>query len=82
MIVSPKLWYAVNETLSFYCNDDVRRVANSETTCSANGTWIPPPTCVSTTVCRGFVCILPHLEPGIAVVRLHECGRFGTAGLA
>ncbi|NXA24697.1 CR1L protein, partial [Ibidorhyncha struthersii] len=69
VIVSPKLWYAVNETLSFYCNRDVRQFINSETTCSANGTWIPPPTCKKRDTCEkilrnreAFQCGVPLTE--------------------
>ncbi|NWX72640.1 CR2 protein, partial [Alca torda] len=69
MAIHPlKLWYAVNETLSFYCSHDGRRV-NSESTCSANGTWIPPPTCKKRDTCEkilrhreAFQCGIPLTE--------------------
>lgn len=81
VIYPTKLLYEVNETLSFHCGRNSRSTVNSKTTCSAKGTWIPPPTCVSTTTCPGFVCILPHLQSGIALVQLHEWGCFVTGGL-
>uniref|UniRef100_A0A8C6JJ95 Uncharacterized protein n=1 Tax=Melopsittacus undulatus TaxID=13146 RepID=A0A8C6JJ95_MELUD len=45
VIYSLKLWYNVNETLVYSCKRDGRQTSSSETTCSANGTWVPPPTC-------------------------------------
>ena len=61
VIYSSKSQYEVNETLSFYCEHEGYQSVHSKITCAADGTWIPPPTCVSTTVCPGFICILPHL---------------------
>ncbi|XP_041278458.1 complement receptor type 1-like [Onychostruthus taczanowskii] len=40
-----KLWYEVNETVPFYCKRDGHARAPSRTTCSADGTWTPPPMC-------------------------------------
>ncbi|NXN47641.1 CR1L protein, partial [Rhinoptilus africanus] len=68
-IRSPKLWYAVNETLLFYCRSDGRQLVNSESTCSANGTWTPPPTCKKRDTCEkilrhreAFQCGIPLTE--------------------
>ncbi|NXR50646.1 CR1L protein, partial [Hippolais icterina] len=46
-----KLHYEVNETVSFICRQDRNLGTRFKTTCSADGTWTPPPTCVSTTSC-------------------------------
>uniref|UniRef100_A0A8C3KQM4 Sushi domain-containing protein n=1 Tax=Calidris pygmaea TaxID=425635 RepID=A0A8C3KQM4_9CHAR len=43
-IQNPKLWYSVKETLRFHCKQGGRSLGPSESTCSVNGTWIPPPT--------------------------------------
>ncbi|NXK07757.1 CR2 protein, partial [Herpetotheres cachinnans] len=68
-IYSRKLWYEVNETLSFYCKRDGRHSANSEITCSANGTWMPTPTCKKRDTCEkilrnreAFQCGVPLTE--------------------
>ncbi|XP_053853872.1 complement receptor type 2 [Vidua macroura] len=58
-----RLWYEVNETVPFYCKRDG---APSKTTCSADGTWTPPPTCRRSDVCErvlrnkaAFQCGIP-----------------------
>ncbi|NWY49346.1 CR1L protein, partial [Chionis minor] len=63
-----KLWYAVNETLSVYCKPDGHQV-DSQSTCSANGTWIPPATCKKRDTCEkilqkkeAFQCGIPLTE--------------------
>lgn len=53
MIYPLKLWYEVNETLLVRCSGHSYQSVTSA--CSASGTWIPPPTCVSTTICPGFL---------------------------
>ncbi|XP_063274745.1 complement component receptor 1-like protein isoform X2 [Prinia subflava] len=40
-----KAWYEVNETVPFSCRRDGFSGTPSKTTCSADGTWAPPPTC-------------------------------------
>ncbi|XP_057896004.1 complement component receptor 1-like protein [Melospiza georgiana] len=62
-----KMWYEVNETVTFYC--DMRLVAPSKTTCSADGTWTPPPKCRKNEVCErvlqtkaAFQCGMPLSE--------------------
>ncbi|KFM03180.1 Complement receptor type 2, partial [Aptenodytes forsteri] len=69
MVYPLKLWYQVNETLSFYCRRDGRRSASSESICSAKGTWIPPPTCKKHDACEKilryretFPCRVPLTE--------------------
>ncbi|PKU32250.1 hypothetical protein llap_17445 [Limosa lapponica baueri] len=69
MIRYPKLSYSVNETLRFQCKRDGHSLGNSESTCSVNGTWIPPPTCEKRDICekilRGrelFQCGIPLTE--------------------
>ncbi|NXU22383.1 CR1L protein, partial [Thalassarche chlororhynchos] len=61
-----KSQYEVNETLFFSCKRDGRQ---SETTCSANGTWIPPPMCKNRDTCEkilqnreAFQCGVPLTE--------------------
>ncbi|NXK25126.1 CR2 protein, partial [Arenaria interpres] len=69
IVRNPKLWYSVNETLWFQCRQDGRSVGNSESTCSVNGTWIPPPTCEKRNACEKvlrdrefFQCRIPLTE--------------------
>ncbi|NWI83726.1 CR1L protein, partial [Dryoscopus gambensis] len=61
-----KRWYEVNETVSFACQRDGRLGATSQTTCSADGTWTPPPTCKKPDTCErilrnraAFQCGIP-----------------------
>ncbi|NXH48035.1 CR2 protein, partial [Dicaeum eximium] len=61
-----KLWYGVNETVPFYCRRERQPGATSRTTCSADGTWTPPPTCKKSDVCErilrnkaAFQCGIP-----------------------
>ncbi|NXB31613.1 CR1L protein, partial [Eulacestoma nigropectus] len=61
-----KLWYEVNETVAFTCKRDGHLGAHSETTCSADGTWTPPPTCKKRDTCErilrhkaAFQCGIP-----------------------
>ncbi|XP_074019626.1 complement receptor type 1 [Numenius arquata] len=68
-IRNPKLWYLVNETLQFHCKRDGRSQGNSVSTCSANGTWIPPPMCEKRDTCEkilrwgeAFPCGIPLTE--------------------
>ncbi|KFO63192.1 Complement receptor type 2, partial [Corvus brachyrhynchos] len=61
-----KLWYEVNETVSFTCKRDGHLGTLSKTTCSADGTWTPPPTCKKHNTCErilqnkaAFQCGIP-----------------------
>ncbi|XP_072774917.1 complement component receptor 1-like protein [Taeniopygia guttata] len=47
-----QLWYEVNATVTFSCKSGGRNGALSKTTCSADGTWTPPPTCRKSDVCE------------------------------
>ncbi|KFP63432.1 Complement receptor type 2, partial [Cariama cristata] len=75
-----KLWYEVNETLFFYCMRNGRQSGNTQITCSANGTWIPPPTCKKRDTCEkilqnreDFQCGVPltELKTLLEVQKLH-----------
>ncbi|NXA76402.1 CR2 protein, partial [Thryothorus ludovicianus] len=61
-----KMWYEVNETVPFYCRRGGQLGAPSKTTCTADGTWAPPPTCKKNDVCErilqnnaAFQCGIP-----------------------
>ncbi|NWU40990.1 CR2 protein, partial [Hylia prasina] len=61
-----KLWYEVNETVPFYCRRGGYSGTPSKATCSADGTWTPPPTCKKPDVCErilqnkaAFQCGIP-----------------------
>ncbi|NXW79452.1 CR2 protein, partial [Hirundo rustica] len=61
-----KLWYEVNETVLFRCKRDGFSGTASKTTCSADGTWTPPPMCKKPDVCEralrnkaAFQCGIP-----------------------
>ncbi|NWX03753.1 CR2 protein, partial [Caloenas nicobarica] len=69
-ISSPKLWYEVNENLSFYCRLDGRQSVNSVATCSANGTWIPPPTCKKRDTCEKILQIREAFQCGVPLTEL------------
>ncbi|NXG69743.1 CR1L protein, partial [Baryphthengus martii] len=69
-IHSSKLWYEVNETLSFYCNSDHTVLETSKTTCSANGTWIPPPTCKKSLTCEKILRNTEAFQCGIPLTEL------------
>lgn len=76
---SYKRTYKVNDILYSPCGTDPYRPQNFPSTCSADGTWIPPPKCVSTTFCPGFAfCPIRSLEQHqsdfINVPRYHRAG--------
>ncbi|XP_016159746.1 PREDICTED: complement receptor type 1 [Ficedula albicollis] len=61
-----KLWYQVNETVSFSCKRPGYPGTPSKSTCSADGTWTPPPKCRKPEVCErvlqiraAFQCEIP-----------------------
>ncbi|KFQ50349.1 Complement receptor type 2, partial [Pelecanus crispus] len=70
VIVSAKLWYEVNETLSFYCRRNSHRVGTSRSTCSAHGTWIPPPTCQKRETCEKILEIKETSPCGVPLTEL------------
>ncbi|NXT95430.1 CR2 protein, partial [Anhinga rufa] len=70
LVISPrKLRYEVNETLSFYCKRGIRQ-SNSATTCSANGTWIPTPTCKKREVCEKILRNRENFQCGVPLTEL------------
>ncbi|NWW47122.1 CR2 protein, partial [Pedionomus torquatus] len=80
VIWNPKLQYSVNETLRFYCKHNSQPAGSSLSTCSANGTWIPPPTCEKQAACemvfqirKAFQCGIPltELKTLLEVWKLH-----------
>ncbi|NXT09794.1 CR2 protein, partial [Prunella fulvescens] len=65
-----KMWYEVNETVPFYCKRDGHRGAPSKTTCSADGTWTPPPTCRKSDICEKVLQNKAALQCGIPLSEL------------
>ncbi|NWV04606.1 CR1L protein, partial [Ptilonorhynchus violaceus] len=66
VLQSGKVSYGVNETVPFYCRRDGPFATRSETTCSADGSWVPPPTCKKRDTCgkilqneAAFQCGIP-----------------------
>ncbi|NXF98940.1 CR2 protein, partial [Sakesphorus luctuosus] len=71
LVIHPsKLWYAVNETLSFSCPRDGRPGLPSKSTCSANGTWIPPATCKKRDTCEKILKNEEAFQCGIPLEKL------------
>ncbi|XP_017935197.2 C4b-binding protein alpha chain-like [Manacus vitellinus] len=65
-----KLWYEVNETLSFSCKRNGRSGLPSKTTCSANGTWVPPLMCKKHETCEKILQNKAAFECGIPLSEL------------
>ncbi|KFO91082.1 Complement receptor type 2, partial [Buceros rhinoceros silvestris] len=65
-----KSQYEVNETLSFYCKGDSPRSESSESTCSAEGTWIPPPTCKKHNLCEEILQNRDASQCGVSLTEL------------
>ncbi|NXS95399.1 CR2 protein, partial [Jacana jacana] len=64
-----KVKYSVNETLQFFCSQSGRSQGNFQSTCSANGTWVPKITCEKRATCEkvsqareAFQCGIPLTE--------------------
>ncbi|NWU62807.1 CR1L protein, partial [Pterocles burchelli] len=70
VIYSPRLWYGVNETLLFYCRQGGRQSASSKSTCSANGTWIPQPTCKKRDTCEKILRKRETFQCGVPLTEL------------
>ncbi|NWS77462.1 CR2 protein, partial [Crotophaga sulcirostris] len=64
-----KLRYEVDETLFFYC-DHGRTLQKTKTTCSANGTWVPPPTCKKRDTCEKTLRIREDFQCGVPLTEL------------
>ncbi|NXH09945.1 CR2 protein, partial [Bucco capensis] len=69
-IYSYKASYEVNETLSFTCHGLSPQRETSKATCSANGTWIPPPTCKKHPTCEKILSNTKAFECGIPLAEL------------
>ncbi|NXQ29062.1 CR1L protein, partial [Alaudala cheleensis] len=65
-----KLWYEVNETTFFYCKRDGHSGTPSKTTCSADGTWTPAPTCKKPEVCERILRSKAAFQCGIPLAEL------------
>ncbi|NXE74143.1 CR2 protein, partial [Cochlearius cochlearius] len=63
-----KLWYEVNETLSFRCNGYSYQSVNSA--CSASGAWVPPPTCKKREACEKIPRIRETFQCGVPLTEL------------
>ncbi|XP_054659645.1 complement component receptor 1-like protein [Grus americana] len=59
--------YEVNETLYFRCRRDGTQ---SKTTCSANGTWIPPLTCKKNAACEKILQNRMDFQCGVPLTEL------------
>ncbi|NXN22428.1 CR2 protein, partial [Nycticryphes semicollaris] len=70
VITKPKLQYLVNETLHFYCNHKVYPPSISQSTCSANGTWIPTPMCEKHDICEKVFQAKEALRCGISLTEM------------
>ncbi|KAM9268609.1 complement component receptor 1-like protein [Morus bassanus] len=71
LVISPRrLSYEVNETLFFSCKRGSRQSVNSKTTCSANGNWIPPPTCKKREVCEKILRNRENFQCGVPLTEL------------
>ncbi|XP_075299078.1 complement component receptor 1-like protein [Opisthocomus hoazin] len=69
-VYSYKSSYEVNETLLFYCEVEGHQLARSEVTCSANGTWIPPPTCKKHDMCKKILRNREDFQCGVPLTEL------------
>ncbi|NXK34323.1 CR2 protein, partial [Piprites chloris] len=65
-----KLHYEVNETVSFSCKRNGRRGLPSKTTCSADGTWVPPLTCKKRETCEKILQNAAAFQCGIPLTEL------------
>ncbi|NXJ40043.1 CR2 protein, partial [Ciconia maguari] len=70
LIYSSKSWYSVNETLQFFCKRNDRQSPHSKSTCSAKGTWIPPPTCKRRDACKKIPQIRETFQCGVPLTEL------------
>ncbi|XP_062461393.1 complement component receptor 1-like protein [Pezoporus occidentalis] len=70
VIYTLKMWYNVNETLVYFCKRDGRQTSSSETTCSPNGTWVPPPTCKKHDTCEKILRNREAFQCGVSLAEL------------
>ncbi|NXK49547.1 CR2 protein, partial [Chauna torquata] len=69
-IYSFKSMYNVNESLHFSCKHDGYQSTNSVTTCSADGTWIPPPNCKMHYTCKKILQNRETFQCGVPLTEL------------
>ncbi|KAK4809252.1 hypothetical protein QYF61_016066 [Mycteria americana] len=70
LIHSSKSRFRVNETLRFSCKHNGYQSLYSESTCSAKGTWIPPPTCKRCDACKKIPQIRKTFQCGVPLPEL------------
>ncbi|NWV73130.1 CR2 protein, partial [Dasyornis broadbenti] len=70
MIYFSKKSYRVNETVTFSCRRNVALGTSSRTTCSADGTWTPPPTCKKRDTCERILRNKAAFQCGISLSEL------------
>ncbi|NXL56247.1 CR1L protein, partial [Chordeiles acutipennis] len=70
VIYSYKSWYEVNETLFFSCKRNSHESVSLEITCSANGSWIPPPMCKKRDTCEKILRYKEAFQCGVPLTEL------------
>ncbi|NWH82135.1 CR2 protein, partial [Piaya cayana] len=69
-IYNPKERYEVNESLSFICKHGYSNVVFQQSTCSANGTWVPPLTCTKSDTCEKILRNRETFQCGVPLEEL------------
>lgn len=67
---SSKRMYKVNDILYSSCESDGYRLKNLPSTCSADGTWIPPPKCKTLLTCQKILQIKETFLCGVPLTEL------------
>ncbi|NXP54317.1 CR1L protein, partial [Heliornis fulica] len=70
VVSSYKSLFKVNETLSFHCRSGVSQSLNTRSTCSAKGTWVPPPSCKKLGMCEKILQNREDFQCGIPLAEL------------
>ncbi|NWR63932.1 CR1L protein, partial [Bucorvus abyssinicus] len=70
VIRSYKSQFKVNEILSFHCKGDSSRSGSSASTCSAEGTWVPPVTCKKRNLCEKILQNTAAFRCGVSLTDL------------
>ncbi|NXS47657.1 CR1L protein, partial [Balaeniceps rex] len=71
LVIRPsKSWYEVNDTLTFNCRRAGHVPGNSRSTCSAKGTWTPPPTCKKRDACEKILQKRETFQCGVPLTEL------------
>ncbi|NXN98947.1 CR2 protein, partial [Rhinopomastus cyanomelas] len=68
--VGVKASFEVNDTLSFSCPGDGSASRSFQSTCSANGTWVPAPTCKKVDTCKKILRIREDFQCGLSLEEL------------